>query len=589
MAAPTNQRQQDHIAELGVLSSTLPYSRELVVQGRWWLPSAFIHFLLHWLGLFARLAFFLPVTFLISPPSTFYSVLGFPLLFVFFGGLAVLFWIGSYLGGGAALNWIAGKWAPNPTMSAGQGGGPVGYTIANWANPQILDSTGAQNAINAARFTLSNQLPTTYAPQSTSPPLPFNPNIDFPPGESRRIFDVDVCKTLAFMTSVVYERSDEKVMQASRIAKTVPDLAGNAQQAAINQANNLLLQSEQRIQAQAQSWGLAYEGISDLSSIGSAFASIFYTGVDKVSVVPAGQERLPANREKHPFIVLVMKGTTPTSYADFLVNGTISKVSATTFLGGGAGQAHEGYYTSLFASNKNGDRARPTGQIVKSLKNIAAELSRLSGGRHIPLWITGHSLGACLASLLFARFLHEPRDLGPHILLRDAYTICSPRNADGDLANKFEESLVRPTDRPNILWRVTMPKDFGPHIPPGAADDEKIRSILPSLSPLNFAHLSSATIRLEHTRATGGNPPANYIVKDDNFHTRTRIEVVSDRPPGPYRTPRQEIRRLPGLFNPVRFGLAWFLPSFLFNHYPSTYLTMIDQMRVDKVGGWQRM
>lgn len=52
------------------------------------------------------------------------------------------------------------------------------------------------------------------------------------------------------MTAVVYERSDERVMQASRIAETVPDLAPAAQQAAINQANRLLLNSEERILAQ---------------------------------------------------------------------------------------------------------------------------------------------------------------------------------------------------------------------------------------------------------------------------------------------------------------------------------------------------
>lgn len=137
-----------------------------------------------------------------------------------------------------------------------------------------------------------------------------------------------------------------------------------------------------------------------------------------------------------------------------------------------------------------------------------------------------------------------------------------------------------------------MPWDFGPHTPPfvflafsllllhhpsliyfssldsGAADNEKNRAILPSLSPLNFAHLSSATIRLEHTPKPDPNTAAmNYVVEDDNFHTRTRIEVVSkSKQPGPYRTARQEILALSGGFNPVRFALAWFLPPFLFNH-----------------------
>lgn len=63
--------------------------------------------------------------------------------------------------------------------------------------------------------------------------------------------------------------------------------------------------------SQAEEWGLAYEGISDLASIGGAFASIFYTPVKDVrgvKDVPAADKLLPKNRRKHPFIVLVMKG-----------------------------------------------------------------------------------------------------------------------------------------------------------------------------------------------------------------------------------------------------------------------------------------
>lgn len=40
------------------------------------------------------------------------------------------------------------------------------------------------------------------------------------------------------------------------------------------------------------------------------------------------------------------------------------------------------------------------------------------------------------------------------------------RLGNGEFVNKFEESLVSPTDRPNILYRLVVPKDFGPRIVP---------------------------------------------------------------------------------------------------------------------------
>lgn len=108
----------------------------------------------------------------------------------------------------------------------------------------------------------------------------------------------------------------------------------------------------------------------------------------------------------------------------------------------------------------------------------------------------------------------------------------------------------------------------------GLADDENNRGILPDLAPLNFAHLSSATITF-----TDSNDEQGYRVTDSNFHTRSRVVVVRQSGVrGWRRSPREDIRALPA--NWLRFGLAWFLPDFLFNHYPSSYITRLDQMRL---------
>jgi uncharacterized membrane protein YkvA (DUF1232 family) len=75
-----------------------------------------------------------------------------------------------------------------------------------------------------------------------------------------------------------------------------------------------------------------------------------------------------------------------------------------------------------------------TANILHSLKHVAKSL-RKDGDEKVNLWITvrflktstftnarhasqGHSLGAALASLLYARLLFSPKDLGPDLILR---------------------------------------------------------------------------------------------------------------------------------------------------------------------------
>jgi hypothetical protein len=103
----------------------------------------------------------------------------------------------------------------------------------------------------------------------------------------------------------------------------------------------------------------------------------------------------------------------------------------------------------------------PTGQITRSLRHVASEMSRgRKDAAPIPLWVTGHSLGSALASLIYARYLRMASDLGEGIQLRDCYTFGSelrsrsacfsaiitdlelstaPRLGDGTFVSKYEE------------------------------------------------------------------------------------------------------------------------------------------------------
>lgn len=63
-------------------------------------------------------------------------------------------------------------------------------------------------------------------------------------------------------------------------------------------------------------------------------------------------------------------------------------------------------------------------------------------------------MGAGIASLLYARLLESPEDLGDDILLRDGYMFGTPRACDGKLASRVEYNLNRTANRGRQLWRV---------------------------------------------------------------------------------------------------------------------------------------
>jgi hypothetical protein len=97
--------------------------------------------------------------------------------------------------------------------------------------------------------------------------------------------------------ALVYERRDALVDEAADIAYAASKTyaKGTTQyDLEMTRAENKLSESEERIKREAAKWGLAYDGVSDLSSVAGPFASIFYT---------------PIGSDQRPFIVLCFKGT----------------------------------------------------------------------------------------------------------------------------------------------------------------------------------------------------------------------------------------------------------------------------------------
>ncbi|ORY73108.1 Alpha/Beta hydrolase protein [Leucosporidium creatinivorum] len=505
---------------------------------------------------------FAPLSFFSDPASTAGSIVIYPFVFSFLALCVFAFYVGSWLHIDRLVEYIS--------KSKGDG-----LSIINWPNTSLFSSLDTAETVKSAHATLSG-VATTF-PDAPAPGKPAPGQVaarDMAAGRgldlaTNRIFDLDVAKTLLIMSALVYEVRDVKVREAQKAKQS-------------NEAQDFLLKSEDFIKDQARHWGLRYlpmSGFKDNSDLGSKagpFAGACFT--------PSGT--------KEPFVILCFKGTTPSNFTEFLIDCTISRVSSASFFGDGTG--HEGFMRELFPIGRG--RSDDYGQITRALRFLARDLSEKSSAKPeerkpVPLWITGHSLGAALAGLIYARWMHMPGDLGDDIVLKDGYTFGAPRFGDGAFVSKYEEASSSPIERPNVLWRVVNGYDIVTHIPPGFADAEENRPSISALSVLNYAH-TGAGVKLDPFKKPF------YKVDTTSLHSATRVVVVKDGAQG-----KPTGSRLPSLFpvlvklikwwNPLSWILAPIvLPVLLvtsaWNHFPSSYYDHLCQMNIDGQGGEQR-
>ncbi|GAA5920844.1 hypothetical protein JCM3775_003977 [Rhodotorula graminis] len=535
-----------HVQDLGRICHAQRKSSSVAVWARRNILVAFVSFLVTSLRTYLWTLVVSPASILFDPLSTLATLVLYPIIAAGLAVLVATLYLFSLLGG------LSAKYAN-------------GWSIVNWADPTLFGPRSV-TAFHDARATLQGDVQTTIEQEVSADEA----NPDFSSLKTVRTFSLPLARTLLLLSSLIYERDDALVDEAGHIIDTAQKLyqSTSPQYAAeLKRAEDLVVESEGLIKGKAAQWGLEFDGVSDLTTVGGPLAGIFFT--------PAGTAK--------PFICLVFKGTTPTRFQEFLTDATISKTGASVFFGPGSGTVHAGFYSNLFVKNDNGDGGSDGyGSIVRTLRHVAHRLQLAKDGDDkIPLWVAGHSLGSALASLCFARFLRSEADLGPDLDLRDAYCYGTPRLGDGAFASAFEQSIVTPLDRKNILWRIRNRLDFVTAIPPGLGDRESSRDSLSSSSILNFAWLGAA-VRLRPA-AFPFRAPYYSLERLGAFHeaVEVRVEDVQadleqDQTEASKRAKAaSRLRAQSAALNPLVFAMS-LLPTPLYNHLPSSYFAHLD-------------
>ncbi|KAI8969319.1 Alpha/Beta hydrolase protein [Mycotypha africana] len=403
-----------------------------------------------------------------------------------------------------------------------------------------LEDLGGEKLIQTIREEYGNSAPdllysnkSIQIVKSTLPSLGGKPVIDRRINRNfignRRIltFDISIAQTMTILSSLVYERQDEKITKALKLIAQIQNGKASSQHEEKEKefqrikciAKQLIWESEANIRYIADQFNLYFSGVTEMRSLTGPYCGLFW----------------PKDNDKPPFIIVTFKGTTPTNYSEFLVDATFQRTDARPFL---FGSVHQGFYESLFAENSCRDRCAsnvrdPYYVILSAIRQKAKELlaNRCSDGgtnpQPVPVWLAGHSLGAGLSSLLFARWLKCPDDLGPLCRLCDAYVIGLPAVGDNDFASNFasctNSNYYQPQDMyttPPTLWRIVNQFDVICRLPPGY-NSSIVGNYAPKTDFFNYAHVGQV-VQLTHP-LLNDEPLKTY---PSPYETAAVIEVI---------------------------------------------------------------
>lgn len=305
-----------------------------------------------------------------------------------------------------------------------------------------------------------------------------------------RNFDLEVSKLLMMLSALVYERNVGAYYDAVRTAHKAQMMdkqlmSGPDDLTVIGEEiGQKLAIADSKIDRVAKQWGLKYASISELGTNTSPLCGAFWD---------------PRNN----FIILAFKGTNPVEFKEWAIDFTFDYTDGRGWLPGFT-KVHAGFYNQIFPQQLNQTIPPPSDNTVGAfpytkirteIKKIVEEIRATTGREHVNLYVTGHSLGAALASVFYSRAIASPKDFGlagdggNRIYVRDAYCFGTPIIGDPDCISAFNQALHEgDLDHPQVLWRVTNRRDAVATLLPDAGDSNRLEHISPT-SQLHFAHV----------------------------------------------------------------------------------------------------
>jgi hypothetical protein len=403
-----------------------------------------------------------------------------------------------------------------------------------WADPDIVKHMPADR-VDLAKSILA-------APLSD---INFDSKSNRPVGR----FSIDVAQLLLLMSTAMYMRESNSYNEETALAE---------------------------IRAIAKEWGLRFESVAQLSTTGNPFRGPF-CGI----FVQEGP---------NPFLVVAFKGTTPFDYGEWSSDFQLAKTVA-PFLDG---RVHKGFYDKLFPDIDSVNCVHPYGAIIRRLKEEIAALGTISGTQ-VPIWITGHSLGAALATVFASRLLKCSGDLGDlnKFRLMDCYNFGCPPIGDASFAISVESNQNMPIDRYSEIWRVIGDADVVTRVP-FVNENINVLTRVGIDQIHNYAHVG-VPIRLHWD----GTKPTVY---PQLYSTTVKVEMYTNVRTGERSLPlkKSQPHILIGLANMVRYFFPvaltgnydrqnpaplkiWLgrllIPKYALDHFPHRYYESLEKAR----------
>ncbi|KAF8610123.1 alpha/beta-hydrolase [Ceratobasidium sp. AG-I] len=295
------------------------------------------------------------------------------------------------------------------------------------------------------------------------------------------------------------------------------------------------------IRAHLYGSGIEYEPLSELNSVGSSFAALFW-------------------HPREPWIAVAFKGTSPTEFDEWVTDLTFTREDIGKWIPG-FGKVHSGFKSKMFPEEARMPRSlkdhmkrhvrqvrswfkgpsqsetkqadlpvrTPYDTIRDGIQIVADHLTRNTGIHSINVYFTGHSLGCATASLAYSRAVAlQNADYRSNVRIRDAYLFAAPVIGDVKTRDAFDRMMG--AGLPRSMWRLTNGPDAVAALLPEMGDREPLR--IDPENPLAFAHLG-LEVKMRPTGHQGRGVASVQAVVAPHRPTNDPVRIVQAESYGP--------------------------------------------------------